>query len=130
MYRCPFKWLCPISSPVTDLNWFLFNYNRPLVLLIKGTEIKSFTCFSPIMDFNVLGASYSSSPSKSPLTALPGNMQAGSSLMNEVSTPSFAKNWQFHCLLFPHILAPITGGPCYVLPVSLGIAGSSRLILR
>jgi hypothetical protein len=42
--RCPFRWQCPVSSPTTQLNWSLFNFNRSFVLLAEGPDISPFAC--------------------------------------------------------------------------------------
>jgi hypothetical protein len=48
--RCPFRWQCPVSSPVTHRNWFLFNFNSSLVLLTDGPCRNPFSCLSPVKD--------------------------------------------------------------------------------
>jgi hypothetical protein len=48
--RCPVRWQCPVSSPVTHLNWFLFSLNSSLVLLTEGPCRNPFACLSPGMD--------------------------------------------------------------------------------
>jgi hypothetical protein len=48
--RCPFRWQCPVNSPTTHLNWYLFNFNRFFVLLADGLDMSPFACLSPVMD--------------------------------------------------------------------------------
>jgi hypothetical protein len=33
---CPFRWQCPVSSPVIYFSWFLFSCNSSLILLAEG----------------------------------------------------------------------------------------------
>jgi hypothetical protein len=37
--RYPFRWQCPVKSPIIHLNWSLFNFNRSFVLLAEGPGI-------------------------------------------------------------------------------------------
>jgi hypothetical protein len=48
--RCAFRWECPVSSPMTHLNWSLFSFNRSFVLLAEGPCISPFACASPVTD--------------------------------------------------------------------------------
>ena len=40
--RCPFKWQCPVSSPVIILSWFLFRLSNSPALLADGFLRNSF----------------------------------------------------------------------------------------
>jgi hypothetical protein len=71
LYRCPFK----RQRPVTGCNWLLFDCNYSLVLINEGSKIRG---LSPVVDFNILSASYSSSPLK------PEMPQASSGPTNEI----------------------------------------------
>jgi hypothetical protein len=48
--RCPFRWQCLVSSPVTHINGFLFNFNSCLVLLTEGPCRNHFACLSLVKD--------------------------------------------------------------------------------
>jgi hypothetical protein len=37
--KCPFKWWCPISSPVIILSWFRFQLSNSLALLAEGPSM-------------------------------------------------------------------------------------------
>ena len=47
---CPFVCQCPVSSPVTHHNWFVFSFNSSLVLLAEGICRKPFACLSHVKD--------------------------------------------------------------------------------
>jgi hypothetical protein len=52
-----FKWLCPVSSPVTCFSWFLFSRNNSLVLLADDSKRKLLVCVWIYTDFtsSILG---------------------------------------------------------------------------
>jgi hypothetical protein len=45
--RCPLRGQCPVNSPITNLNWSLFSFNTPFVLLAECHSINPFACLSP-----------------------------------------------------------------------------------
>jgi hypothetical protein len=48
--RCPFRWWCPVGSPISILSWFLFKISESPALLAEGVLRKPLACLCPRMD--------------------------------------------------------------------------------
>ena len=48
--RCPFKWQCPVSSPIILLYWSLLKLSNSPGLLAEGLLQKPLTCLCPQID--------------------------------------------------------------------------------
>jgi hypothetical protein len=88
--RCPFRWQCPVNSPVTHSSWFLFNFNSSLVLLTESPCRNPFACLSPVKDSQYFLWSLFVQ-SLTAFLAIPAEMpRAGSGPINGHSDPNFA----------------------------------------
>jgi hypothetical protein len=48
--RCPFRWRCPVNSPVNIHSWFLLKLSSSPALLAEGLLRKPLACLCPRMD--------------------------------------------------------------------------------
>jgi hypothetical protein len=87
---CPFRWQCPVSSPITHLNWSLCN--RSFVLLAEGPCMSPFASRSPVVD-SQYSLYFLLVQSLTAFLATPTEIpQTGSGPMNGRSDPVLA-NW-------------------------------------
>jgi hypothetical protein len=129
--RCPFKWQYSISNPVISLIWFLLrlrnssafllsffspSQRNPLACLCPHVDCQCSSCFLLVQSLITSVGIFADIPSR------------GSGPVIGCGNLLWINVRLFHFHQFPCVLEPISDVFCYVLPLSLRIDGSPRLI--
>jgi hypothetical protein len=103
--KCPFKWQCPVDSPVSILSWYLLKLSSSPALLAEGLLRKSLACLCPWMDCQYSVCFLFVHPLITSLAILVDMPRAGSGPINGHEEPYLA-SWS--AISFPSI--PICPG--------------------